>query len=150
MITYRTITTKDPEYAAEKDLRNRVLRLPLGLTLSEADLSGEDAQIHMLAVDGTGRLVACALMVIAGDGTARLRHVAVEEASRGRGIGAGLMASAEETARARGIRKIILHARVYARGFYERLGYRAEGEEFTEVTIPHIVMEKNLTIDHGR
>ncbi len=37
-----------------------------------------------------------------------------------------------------------MHARLYARGFYERLGYRAASDIFTEVTIPHIEMEKML------
>jgi predicted GNAT family N-acyltransferase len=144
MITYRIITVKDPEYAAEKDLRNRALRLPLGLVLSAADISGEEDQTHLIALDGAGRLVACVLMILPGDGTASIRQMAVEEAARGRGIGAGLIDFTERTARARGIHKIALHARVYARGFYERLGYRALGEEFTEVTIPHIAMEKML------
>ena len=34
MIIYRQISTHDPEYEQEKDLRNRVLRSPLGLMLS--------------------------------------------------------------------------------------------------------------------
>ncbi len=44
MITYRPITTADREYVAEKLLRNRVLRAPLGLALSEADVRGEERQ----------------------------------------------------------------------------------------------------------
>ena len=70
--------------------------------------------------------------------------MAVEERFRGRGIGAGLIGYAEQTARAMGIRKVNMYARVYARGFYERLGYRAASEEFIAVTIPHIEMEKTL------
>ena len=145
MITYRRITTADLEYEAEKDLRKRALRLPLGLTLSEADVRGEDKQIHLLAVDENGTVVGCVLMVLPGDGTARVRQMAVDERCRQSGIGAGLMAQAEKTARDMGIRKISMHARLYARGFYERLGYHAESEDvFTEVTIPHIAMEKTL------
>ncbi|MBN2086704.1 MAG: GNAT family N-acetyltransferase [Anaerolineales bacterium] len=144
MITYRSITTTDPEYESEKALRNRVLRLPIGRTLSDADISGEDEQTHLIALDGSGTVVACVLLVIPGDGTAHIRQMAVEERFRKRGVGAGLIAYAEQTARGMGIRKINMHARVYARGFYERLGYRAAGEEFIEVTIPHIEMEKTL------
>jgi predicted GNAT family N-acyltransferase len=144
MITYRTITTADPLYAAEKDLRNRALRLPLGLALSDKDTSGEEKQTHLVALDDAGAVVACVLLVIPGDGTAHIRQMAVDESRRGRGIGAGLIGHAEQTACGLGIRRMTMHARVYARGFYERLGYRAVGDIFTEVTIPHIEMEKDL------
>jgi hypothetical protein len=144
MITFTRITTADPEYAAEKDLRNRALRLPLGLVLSERDVAGEDGQIHLAAVDEGGRVVGCVLLVIPGDGTAHVRQMAVDEARRGEGIGSGLMAEAERTVRGMGIRTVNLHARLHAHGFYERLGYRAASDIFTEVTIPHIKMEKIL------
>jgi predicted GNAT family N-acyltransferase len=144
MITYRNITTADPEYSSEKALRNRALRVPLGLTLSDADIAGEERQIHLVALDDAGAVVACVLLVIPGDGSAHIRQMAVEERFRNRKIGAGLIAYAEQTARGMGIRKIRMHARVYAHGFYERLGYRAVGDEFIEVTIPHIEMEKAL------
>ncbi len=144
MIIYRSITTADPQYEAEKDLRNRTLRLPLGLTLSDKDISGEEKQTHLVAVDDAGTVVACLLLVLPGDGTARLRQMAVDESRRGRGIGAGLIEYAEQTVRGLGAGRMTMHARVYARGFYERLGYRAVGDIFTEVTIPHIEMEKDL------
>jgi predicted GNAT family N-acyltransferase len=144
MITYRSITTADPQYEAEKDLRNRALRLPLGLTLSDKDISGEEKQTHLVAIDDAGTVVACVLLVLPGDGSAHIRQMAVDESRRGQGVGAGLIAHAEQTARGLGIRRMTMHARVYARGFYERLGYRAVGDIFTEVTIPHIEMEKAL------
>jgi predicted GNAT family N-acyltransferase len=37
-----------------------------------------------------------------------------------------------------------MHARKSAVGFYEKFGYRISGNEFIEVSIPHIVMEKKL------
>jgi predicted GNAT family N-acyltransferase len=147
MVTYRRIMPADPEYELEKDLRNRVLRLPLGLTLSEADLRGEDEQMHIIAQDDRGRVVGCVLLAMRDDGTVRIRHVAVEPLYRGMGIGTGLMGQAENAAREKGIRKITMHARLYARGFYERLGYRAVSDIFPEVTIPHIAMEKTLGED---
>jgi predicted GNAT family N-acyltransferase len=144
MITYRRITTSDPEYESEKDLRNRALRLPLGLTLSDADVAGDGGQIHLAAIDDSGKLVGCVLLVIPGDGTVRVRQMAVDECCRGLGIGAELMAQAEKAAREIHISKVTMHARLYARGFYERLGYRAASDIFTEVTIPHITMEKTI------
>ena len=147
MITYRPITTADREYEEEKALRNRVLRAPLGLTLSEVDVRGEELQIHIVAVDDNGGVVGCVLIVPMAAGTARIRQMAVEESVRGKGIGAGLMAEAEKTARAAGTEKLTMHARLSARGFYKRLGYRAASETFTEVTIPHVMMEKTIAPD---
>jgi predicted GNAT family N-acyltransferase len=144
MITYRQITTADREYEAEKVLRNRVLRAPLGLTLSETDVRGEEQQVHIVAVDERGEVVGCVLIVPAADGTARIRQMAVEDDFRVKGIGAGLMAQAETIARALPARKVTMHARLSARGFYERLGYRVTSEPFIEVTIPHVAMEKTL------
>jgi hypothetical protein len=37
-----------------------------------------------------------------------------------------------------------MHARVNALGFYKKLGYTTFGNEFTEVTLPHFMMEKKL------
>ena len=144
MITYRQITTADREYEAEKALRNRVLRAPLGLTLSEEDVRGEEQQIHVVALDERGEVVGCVLIAPAADGTARIRQMAVQEHFRGKGIGAGLMAQAETIARALPARKVTMHARLSARGFYERLGYRVTSDVFMQVTIPHVAMEKTL------
>jgi N-acetylglutamate synthase-like GNAT family acetyltransferase len=144
MITYRHITTHDPEYRQEKDLRNRVLRMPLGLVLSEQDMRSEDAQLHLVALDGQGNVIGCLLVAFSGD-TARFRQMAVEETYQGKGIGTELIKKAEQDVRARDIRTVTLHARVTAQGFYEKLGYTTTSDIFTEVTIPHIAMEKKLT-----
>jgi len=143
MITYRQISTHDPEYAQEKELRNRVLRMPLGLTLSEQDLRGEDRQIHVAAVDERGAVIGCVLVAFTEKG-AKIRQIAVEKGHRGRGIGTKLMTGAEQIVRDRNLGSVTLHARQTARRFFEKLGYRLASDVFTEVTIPHVRMEKTL------
>jgi predicted GNAT family N-acyltransferase len=54
---------------------------------------------------------------------------------------------AENVARDNGYKKMIMHARKTAVGFYEKLGYTTTGNEFTEVSIPHFVMEKRLSFN---
>ena len=61
-----------------------------------------------------------------------------------KGIGGALMQFAENLARDRGYKKITMHARKNAIGFYEKMGYKQQGDEFIEITIPHYVMEKEL------
>ncbi len=143
MITYRELSTRDPEYEQEKDLRNRVLRLPLGLCLSGSDLAGEEQQLHLAALDSTGRVVGCVLAALCGD-HARIRQIAVEEAWRGRGIGAELLRRIESKVLARGITRVELHARAAAEGFFRRQGYEVLSGVYSEVTIPHVTMGKTL------
>ena len=141
MIRYSTITTKDPAYAQEKELRDRILRRPLGLTLSGKDLQGEDEQIHIVAMDEQGSVVGCVLVAFAEE-RAKIRQIAVDEGHQGRGVGTQLIKTAEQAALDRNVRTLMLHARVTAREFFEKLGYKAASGVFTEVTIPHVAMEK--------
>jgi len=144
MITYRQISTHDPEYPQEKELRNRVLRQPLGLDLSETDVRDEDEQIHLVAMDGRGQVIGCVLVAFSGN-VAKARQLAIDAGHRGQGVGSELMKAAERAIRARNIRTVTLHGRETARRFFERLGYIADPGVFTEVTIPHISMRKDLT-----
>ncbi len=63
---------------------------------------------------------------------------------QGKGIGGMLVIAAEKFSTQKGYGKMILHARKVALEFYKRLGYEAYGSEFTEVGIPHYMMEKKL------
>lgn len=144
MITYRQISTHDREYDLEKELRNRVLRLPLGLHLSEQDTFDEEEQIHLVAMDVRDRVIGCVLVAFSGD-VAKARQLAIDDDHRGQGVGTELMKRAEEAILVRNVRTMTLHGRVTARGFFERLGYTAQSGVFTEVTIPHIEMHKDLT-----
>lgn len=122
-----------PHYEETVRLRQCILRDPLGLVLDTRD---DVKRIFLVALED-GRAVG----TVALEGH-RLRAMAVDD--RGRGIGRRLVARLEHEARARGVERIELHARMTARGFYERLGYAAEGETFIEVTIPHVLMWKHL------
>ena len=55
-----------------------------------------------------------------------------------------MMNDLEANLRARGFTRFVLHERVSAVGFYEKLGYSIVGGEFVEVAIPHQKMEKIL------
>lgn len=77
-------------------------------------------------------------------GTVRLRQMAVPNSMQGKGVGRALMIFAENIARDLGYKKLCMHARKTAIGFYQKLGYSISGEEFLEVTIPHYIMEKSL------
>ena len=140
-ITIREIVYGTADYDEELQLRNKVLRIPLGLSLFDEELAKE-VHDHHLGAYSTGRLVGVLILTVLTKEEIQMRQVAVDEAYQGRGWGAALVKQAEILAKNMGCTKMVLHARANVTGFYEKLGYRKVGEEFTEVSIPHRAMEK--------
>lgn len=132
-----------PEYQQMVQLRNEILRKPLGLVFLPDELEKEKEDILIGAFEDD-KMLGCCMLINTDPGTVRLRQMAVLNNLQGKGIGRALMQFAENIARDRGYRKITMHARKTATGFYEKLGYTTNGEEFLEVTLPHVVMEKQL------
>ncbi len=132
-----------PEYWATVDLRDTILRKPLGLTFSADELEAEATSHHIACYRGD-ELVGCLVLRPLEGGDIRMRQVAVVPDLQGRGVGTALVEFAEAFACKMGYRRMILHARDTAVPFYERLGYSKVGEQFKEVTIPHWAMEKPL------
>lgn len=83
-------------------------------------------------------------------GTARLLpdgqigRMAVLAEHRGSGVGAALLEQAVDKARHLGMDQVYLNAQTHALGFYERCGFKAEGDEFMEAGIPHLRMTQQL------
>lgn len=127
-------------------LRQTVLRAPLGLTLDVSERSVEATHRHFALFTDNNELAACISVVPLPDGTAKLRQMAVNERMQGAGVGRKLITSVEAFLAEQGIRHLHMHARESAIGFYQKLGYRTEGDPFIEITIPHIRMSKTLPI----
>jgi predicted GNAT family N-acyltransferase len=139
----RMIDHGTKEYQQMVHLRHEILRKPLGLAFDEAELEKEKEDILIGAFEDD-RLLGCCLLSPMDTSTIRLRQMAVPNNMQGKGIGRALMIFAENIARDQRYRKLCMHARKTALGFYEKLGYSVSGEEFIEVTIPHYIMEKAL------
>ncbi|HJQ84655.1 MAG TPA: SAM-dependent methyltransferase [Candidatus Binatia bacterium] len=125
-------------------IRREVFVEEQGVPLAEEMDAHDATAVHFLAlVDdapiGTARLR------ITGEGAAKAERVAVLARFRRRRAGVALMAAVEDAARAEGHGEMVLNAQVPVVGFYERLGYRAEGPEFVEAGIPHRAMRKRLS-----
>lgn len=131
------------EYRQMVQLRMDILRKPLGLTLTEAELEKEKSEVLIGAFEEE-KMLGCCMLIKEGEGTVRLRQMAVLNNLQGKGIGRALMIFAENIARDMGYKRLTMHARKTALGFYEKLGYKVCSDEFMEVTLPHFVMEKNL------
>ena len=68
---------------------------------------------------------------------------AVLKECRGAQIGKLIMDKAEECIKAVGGTEVVLAAQVRVTGFYEKMGYVSEGDEFLEEGCPHITMKKS-------
>lgn len=138
----REITTTDPVYPQVFELRDAVLRRPLGLSLYDENTSGEDTERIFIAEDDAGRIIGCVMLKALPGAAYKLRQMAVAVEAQGTGVGRMLIEAAERAVWTSGATRIEMHARATAVPFYEKLGYAATGDEFSEVGIPHFFMQK--------
>ena len=131
------------EYYQMVKLRDEMLRKPLGLGFTPDELEQEKNNMMIGAFEDE-EILGCCMLVEENPVLVRLRQMAVLNDLQGKGIGRAIMSFAENIARDRGYKILAMHARKNAVGFYEKMGYTVASEEFTEVTIPHFVMEKRL------
>jgi predicted GNAT family N-acyltransferase len=108
----------------------------------EQDDADEDA-VHVVSRDDSGRVVATGRLLLRGR-TAAIGRMAADASARGRGHGAAVLGELHRQAVLRGATEVELHAQVSARGFYERAGYTAVGEEYEEAGITHVTMRRRL------
>jgi N-acetylglutamate synthase-like GNAT family acetyltransferase len=131
------------EYQQMVTLRMDILRKPLGLSFTNEELTKEKDDILIGAFD-EDKILACCMLTQIDSTTIKLRQMAVHNNVQGKGIGASMMSFAETVARDRGYKKLMMHARNTAIGFYEKFDFKVNGGEFIEVNVPHHVMEKKL------
>jgi predicted GNAT family N-acyltransferase len=131
------------EYQQMVKLRDDILRRPLGITFDPNELEEQKNNL-MIGAFEDDNILGCAMLVEESPEVVKLRQMAVLNALQGKGVGRALMQFAENLARDHGYRIITMHARKNAVGFYEKMGYKVKGPEFTEVSIPHYEMEKQL------
>ncbi len=137
----RWIDHLSPAYALAVALRRDILRKPLGLEFTEAQLASESESFHLTAWE-EDVLLGTLLLTPLEHGAIQMRQVAVDDRQQRSGIGRAMVAEAEAEARRHGFTRVMLHARDTAIPFYEKLGYQRVGAEFTEVGIRHQEMEK--------
>jgi predicted GNAT family N-acyltransferase len=143
-MTILEIQFATPEYDETVQLRDKILRKPLGLTFSEAQLAEEFADFHLAAYTDEWVLRGCLVLTPTDDKTLKMRQVAVDERVQKQGVGQQLVAASESFGRARGFETMVLNARETAVPFYKKLNYDIVGERFEEVGIPHFKMMKKL------
>jgi predicted GNAT family N-acyltransferase len=93
---------------------------------------------HVIAYDperqpiGTGRLLQ----------TGHIGRIAVVKDWRGKGVGKAVLGMLLVIANKMGYEEVKLHAQTRVLDFYVRRGFAAQGEEFMEAGIPHVLMTR--------
>lgn len=101
---------------------------------------------HALAFTAEGSLVGTGRLAPSG----KIGRIAVLPQYRGSGAGTAIVMHLVNQATELGLPEVYLHAQADSVGFYERLGFRAEGPTFDEVGIPHRRMRGGKSQNDGR
>lgn len=135
--------TDTRDIATCRALRREVFILEQGVSEADEVDDRDDEAIHLLLAEEGEPLGSARLLV--GAGYVKVGRVCVLAHARGRGFGAALIRAAVERARAiPGVAEVRLGAQTHALGFYEALGFHAEGPEFDDAGIPHRAMTLRL------
>lgn len=144
LISCFAIEFATPEMDEALALRNKVLRIPLGLEFLPEDIASEWNSHHLVASFESGEIVGVLILKPGKDQVAKMRQVAIDPGVQKTGIGKKLVDFSENFAKSIGYSKVELHARAEAVPFYQSLNYLIKGEKFTEVGIDHYFMYKIL------
>lgn len=103
----------------------------------------DNTAIHFIAFYD-GKLASCARLLTVNESIYKIGRIAVLSQFRKKGIGKKMCMHIIDKIKSLGGKIVKLDAQIHAKGFYESMGFTAQGEEFMEVNIPHITMIKNL------
>ncbi len=142
-LVFKQVDHGSSEYEQAKALRDAVLRVPLGLRLSEEDVADDANRMHFVAMNGNTVVGTVSMRPLSTE-VVKLRQMAVADGLQGKGIGQQLVAFAEEMMREFAYSKMVMDARCVAVPFYQKLGYEAYGDVFIDVLVEHIAMKKTL------
>lgn len=147
-LTVKLVTTAAERQGAV-NLRIQVFVAEQGIP-SEIEVDEYDADpatVHAVALH-QGRVIATGRLVIepddSGQPIGRIGRMAVAADWRRQGIGGQILQRLEQEARNLCLPGCHLHAQEYVKNFYANLGYREQGEVFSEANIPHIAMTREL------
>ena len=127
------------------ELRYKVLLEPLGLKFLDSFRDKEATYLHIGCIESLDdKLVGGLILAPVNDKEIRLMQVAVDPVYQGEGIGRQLVAYAEKRAKEAGFSKIVMHAMLSVVNFYEKLGYKQDGDLFEEQSLTFAKMVKKL------
>jgi len=136
------IDTKHPLYQSERKLRFQLLYQPFGFFEME-ELPTEEDSLHLVALKDH-KVIGCVLFYPEGD-TGRMHQLAVADGHQARGIGTQLVQELEKHLQGEGYQSLYKEVRLPVIEFFEKIGYRPEGELFERSGLDHRRMKKDLS-----
>lgn len=145
MIKFIDIEFGSGRYKELLDLRYKILLQPLGLKFLDSYREEEANFLHIGCIENsTGELIGGLILAPINDEEIRVMQVAIDVIHQGEGIGRKLIEYAESVAKEIGYERIIMHAMLSVVGFYEKLGFKQEGDLFEEKGVRFVRMVKDL------
>lgn len=138
-VVLKEIRYGSTEYEMTRELRNRIMRAPIGLSIYDQDYTFE-VNSRIVGAFADSKMLGCSI-VGKMDGEYCLDFLCIDDKIQKSGIGSILLLDVERWIRKQGIPLLILEARVTAQKFYEKHGYEPYGE---------IYLMENSPIDHIR
>ena len=127
------------------ELRYKVLLEPLGLKFLDSYREKEIGYPHIGCIESLDdRLVGGLMLVPVSDEEIRMMQVAVDGRYQREGVGHQMVAYAEKRAKEAGYSRLVMHSMLSVVHFYEKLGFKADGDIFEENGITFVKMVKNI------
>lgn len=123
-----------------KYIRNTVFVDEQGV-MPEEDFDGSDNYSESVVLYSECRPVATGRIIIGDRGEALIGRIACLKEVRGTGLGRMLVNELLRRCSEKGFDAVYVHAQTRAKGFYERLGFKAYGEIYMEADMAHINMK---------
>ncbi|TAE73943.1 MAG: GNAT family N-acetyltransferase [Bacteroidetes bacterium] len=148
MYQFKIIEHLSQDYWKSITLRHKILREPLNLYYSGAELDTEKDSFHIGLFDENNKIIGVLILKPIHEQETekelKMRQVAIDEDYQSKGFGKMLVDFAERLAKEKKYEIISLHSRQTAIAFYTKLDYTIESETFKEIGIPHVKMKKKL------
>lgn len=127
------------------ELRYKVLLEPLGLKFLDSYREKEIGYLHIGCIESLDdRLVGGLMLVPVSDEEIRMMQVAVDGRYQREGVGHQMVAYAEKRAKEAGYSRLVMHSMLSVVHFYEKLGFKADGDIFEENGITFVKMVKDI------
>lgn len=148
-MVFRQYNTQEDCYLQAWDLRQRILRTPVGLTLTATDRDNDLSSWHFGLFDNDRLIATVTVEKMPSDQTmpeqVKLRQMVVDPHYQGRGLGQQLLIKTEQVLRDKSVSVITLAARLPAVGFYQKLGFKVQSPIYHHLGIDHRDMIKYLS-----
>ena len=142
-LMFRVVEYATEEYKEALQLKDDVMRKPLGLCLSEDDVKFDNKRIHIGGYIENELVCGCSFGIIHKK-MGHIFSVYVKQSCQNQGIGQQLMAFAEDYAKQSGVARLYVEGRKTAKNFYLKCGFRPCGSEYVDMNIIHQDMKKDI------